>query len=53
MQMHLIFNNLHFVSVDYNRQCFAQVVARSLNIYCEFVLFLVYVWVIRIFDTRK
>lgn len=30
--MPLIVSNLHFVSANYNRQCFAQVVARSLNI---------------------
>ena len=52
--MHLIVNNLHFSSANYNRQCFAQVVARSLNIIvnCLYFWFMCWLCVYLIFENK-
>ena len=52
--MPLIVNNLHCVSFDYNRQYFAQVVARSLNIIvnCLYFWFMCWLCVYLIFENK-
>jgi len=52
--MPLIVNNLHFPSANYNRQYFAPVVARNLNIImnCLYFWFVCWLYVHLIFENK-